>query len=122
MELTGEARYTERGREAHVRGNGADRSAPPSRGREGAGTRKHGLAPTGRVRLSEGECGRVDMGQARLTGLSWAKIVFPFSFPFEFLIPFLFIFSMEFKSNQSTISNSNISNMCINQKESLSSA
>jgi hypothetical protein len=34
-------------------------------------------------------------------GPTWAEIGFPFCS--EFLIPFLFIFSMEFKSNQTTI-------------------
>jgi hypothetical protein len=46
---------------------------------------------------------------------------FLFFFYSEFLIPFLFIFSFEFKLNQTTNSNLNISNMCINQKQSLSS-
>jgi hypothetical protein len=41
---------------------------------------------------------RGSLGRA---GLLWAELVFPFSS--EFLIPFLFIFSMELKSNQSTI-------------------
>jgi hypothetical protein len=48
---------------ACARGTDADRSTPPSRGREGAGM--HGLALTGGVRLSEGECER-----AR----SWAEL------------------------------------------------
>jgi hypothetical protein len=39
-----------------------------------------------------------------------------FSFYSKFLIPFLFIFSFEFKSNQTTNSYLSISNMCINQK------
>jgi hypothetical protein len=50
----------------------------------------------------------------------WAA--FGFSFKSEFLIPFVFIFFFELKSNQTTNSNLNISNMCINQKQSLSSA
>jgi hypothetical protein len=50
----------------------------------------------------------------------WAALDFPFSS--EFSIPFVFILSFEFKSNQTTNSNLNISNMCINQKQSLSSA
>jgi hypothetical protein len=39
-----------------------------------------------------------------------------FSFKYEFLNPFIFIFSIEFKLNQATNPNLNISNMCINQK------
>jgi hypothetical protein len=50
----------------------------------------------------------------------WSSLGFPF--PSDFSNPFLFIFSFEFKSNQTTNSNLNISNMCINQKQSLSSA
>ena len=64
---------------------------------------------------------RTGLVRAGPNGLSWAEMGFPF-FSFEFPIPFLFIFSIEFKSNQSTNSNSNTSNMCINQKQSLSSA
>jgi hypothetical protein len=62
----------------------------------------------------------MELGRVGPTGRGWAEMVFPF--PFEFLIPFLFIISMELKSNQTTILISNISNMCINQKQSLSSA
>jgi hypothetical protein len=75
------------------------------------------LAWTCRVRLLENGSGRAGLGR---TGLGWAELAFPFSF--EFLIPFLFIFSIEFKSNQITNSNLNVSNMCINQKQSLSSS
>jgi hypothetical protein len=80
------------------------------------GTHERGLALIGGVPLSEGECERARrrVGLGRF-GLGWVKMVSPFSF--EFLIPFLFIFSMEFKSNQTIISNSNISNMCINQNK-----
>jgi hypothetical protein len=41
---------------------------------------------------------------------------FRFSFYSEFLIPFLFVFSFEFKSNQTTNSNRNIISTCIKQK------
>jgi hypothetical protein len=114
--LTGQARGAERGSDP-------DKSAPPSRGTKGgAGTRALASAdkwgPPGRGRA-----------RAREVGPSWAKwpresvgLHFLFLFSFEFLVHFLFIFSFEFKSNQATNSNSNISNMCINQKQSLSSA
>jgi hypothetical protein len=42
MVLMSGAYYVESGRGAHARGSGTDRSAPPSRGREGAGMREHG--------------------------------------------------------------------------------
>jgi hypothetical protein len=57
-------------------------------------------------------------GEGWLNG--WGALFFPVSF--EFLIPFVFIYSFEFKSNQTTNSNLNISNMCINQIQSLSSS
>jgi hypothetical protein len=78
------------------------------------------LAPTLRSHWSErsGEAG------ARLEWVEWAERLrgrgclafFRLFFYSEFLIPFLFIFSFEFKSNQATNSNLNISNMCIKQK------
>jgi hypothetical protein len=46
--LTDGARGTERGWGARMRGIGADRSAPPGRGREGVWTRGRELAPTAR--------------------------------------------------------------------------
>jgi hypothetical protein len=49
--------------------------------------------------------------------VGWADLWF--FFYSEFLIHFLFIFSFEFKSNHTTNANLNISNMCINQKQSL---
>jgi hypothetical protein len=64
--------------------------------------------------------GHAGLGRVGPTGRGWAEMIFPFSF--EFLILFIFIFSMEFKSNQATILNSNISNMCINQKQILNSS
>jgi hypothetical protein len=83
--------------------------------------------PTGWACLVEGERGRVHTGVSWAWWaewprgrVGWAALVFPFSF--EFLIHFIFIFYFEFKSNQTTNSNLNISNMCINQKQSLSSA
>jgi hypothetical protein len=91
---------------AHARGrNDAHSSGPPSRGREGAGAWVQGAGPSGPT-SREREV--------------WAALAFPFSFKFS--IRFLFIFSFKFKSNQTTNSNLNISNMCINQKQSLSSA
>jgi hypothetical protein len=81
---------------AHVgEGFGADRSVPPrrERGRADARCGRAGLnGPKGRA---EGRC-----------GLLW---VFPFSS--KFLISFL-----EFKSNQATNSNLNISSICIKQR------
>jgi hypothetical protein len=62
--LTGRAYRAERGRGARARGNGADRLAPPGKGREGAGMREHGLAPTGVACLSRG-------GGACEAGLKW---------------------------------------------------
>jgi hypothetical protein len=67
--LTDGARCIEGGRGAHARGSGAYRSAPPSRGRDGVGTREQGLALIGGVRLLEGECG---LARACGDGLSWA--------------------------------------------------
>jgi hypothetical protein len=74
-----------------------------------------GLAPPGRVREGAGARGR-ELGQMVEGEGDWAN--FLFFFYSEFLIPFLFIFFIKFKSNQTTNSNLNISNMCINQKQS----
>jgi hypothetical protein len=82
----------QRGNGTRARGIGADRSAPPGRGRGGAGIRGRESAPTPLAR------GRGWLGW---TGPTWAEIGFPCSS--EFLIHFLFIFSMDFKSNQTTI-------------------
>jgi hypothetical protein len=60
--LTGGARCTKRGQGTSARGNGADRSAPSDRGREGAGRRERWLALIGGVRLSEAECGHAGLG------------------------------------------------------------
>jgi hypothetical protein len=73
--------------------------------------RAKGTTPTGGSHRAEGKGAGTR---------SWAD--FWFFFYSEFSIPFLFIYSIEFKSNQTTHLNSNISNMCINQKQSLSSA
>jgi hypothetical protein len=100
-----------------LEGNDADRTIPPRRGRDGVGMRRRGLASIGGARLLGGGWAHA---RARGVGPSWAEMAFPFSF--EFIIHFLFIFSIEFKSNQTTNSNSNISSMCINQKQSLISA
>jgi hypothetical protein len=70
-------RERERGREGAV--VGADRRGPPVRHRRRA--------------------------RARLSGLTWAEIGFPFSW--DFLIAFLFIFSRVFNSNSNQVSNSN---------------
>jgi hypothetical protein len=55
-------------------------------------------------------------------GPAWAEMVFPFFS--EFLIDFLFIFSSELNSNSNSNidSNSNMSNICIKQKNNLGSA
>jgi hypothetical protein len=76
------------------------------------------------VREREGEIG------APLEWDEWAKRLgrrgFWASFAFSFILNFYFLFFLfspfEFKYNQTTNSNLNISNMCINQKQSLSSA
>jgi hypothetical protein len=52
--LTGGTRCADRGLGAHARGNDTDRTAPPCRGREGAGMHGHGFALTGGVCLSGG--------------------------------------------------------------------
>jgi hypothetical protein len=62
-----------------------------------------------------GGCARERAGSGGPNGRErevWAAFCFPFSS--EFSIPFLFIFSLKFKLNQTTNSNLNISNMCIN--------
>jgi hypothetical protein len=73
-------------------------------------------APTGRPHRAErARAGTRASWAERLRGGGLlAALVFPFYS--EFLIPFLFIFSFEFKSNQTTNSILDISNMCINQK------
>jgi hypothetical protein len=54
------------------------------------------------------------LGQKVEQGALPASLGFPFSS--EFLISFLFIFSFEFKSNEATNSNLNISSICIKQR------
>jgi hypothetical protein len=104
--LMGRTHGAKRG-SAHVaRDVGADRLAPSGKGREGrARACRRGLGRLGRKAEGEGV---------------WTT--FMFFFYYEVLVPFVFVFSIEFKSNQDTNSNLNISNMCINQKQSLSSA
>jgi hypothetical protein len=87
---------------AHAHGRAresADRASPPVywRGREGARGRNRPRGLKGR----EG-------------GGSWADLAFSFSS--EFLSLFLLFYSFEFKTNQTTNSNLNNLNMCINQK------
>jgi hypothetical protein len=91
----------------HVRGwIGVDRPVPPSsereRGRESARARTWAVADRWDLPVRR-------RGRARgLAGLSWAEgAEFGLSFSLEFLMPFLFIFSMDFKSNSTQISNSN---------------
>jgi hypothetical protein len=78
--------------------------------------------PTDGTHWAEGErgqargCGRAGPNWAKRLGEEgvWASL--GFSFYSEFLICFLFVFSFEFKSNQITNSNWNISSICIKQK------
>jgi hypothetical protein len=125
-------------------GNCAHGRGPLHRGREGCAEGE--MAPTARSHLLERERGsgcagegndadrqvppRSERGCGRAwahgAGPSWAEteagLISGFSFILNFLFLFFFIYSIEFKSNQTTNSNSNISNMCINQKQSLNSA
>jgi hypothetical protein len=64
--LTDEARGTEREWGARMREADADRLAPLGRGREGASTRGHGLAPIGGVHLLGRERARAGLGRAGL--------------------------------------------------------
>jgi hypothetical protein len=77
-ELTGGDGGTERGRAGAREGNWANRSAPQCSEREG-GKRVRALrvAPTCGTRLS-GRGG----ARARLSGLPWAELAFPFSWNF----------------------------------------
>jgi hypothetical protein len=81
--LTGGTHCAERGRGVWAKGNGADRSAPQGRVREGLGACERRLALTAGVRLSVGRRARADargwteLGQ---TGLGWAELVFSFFF------------------------------------------
>jgi hypothetical protein len=86
------------------------------------GEREWGCAGAGWCRQAGPAC-QGGSGHARglgRAGSAGLKMVLPFSF--EFLIPFsfYFLYGIQIKSNHN--SNSNISNMCINQKQSLSSA
>jgi hypothetical protein len=67
----------------------------------------------------EGEQARAGM-QARPNAEGGLKTVFPFFFWISNFFSFYFLYGIQIKSNHN--SNSNISNMCINQKQSLSSA
>jgi hypothetical protein len=101
-----------------LRGTGARRETTqrrwvgPSAQREGERAQLVRLAPivgsTGQMERGGHELGQKAEGEG-----DWAT--FLFFFYCEFLIPFLFIFSIEFKSNQTTNPNLNILNMCINQ-------
>jgi hypothetical protein len=114
--LTGRAHDVE----AQARGgkqHDADGSGPQRRERERA--RLGRLAPTGWPHRVDGERGRARAGpKGRGRGGLGCFLFFFYS---EFLIHFIFIFSIEFKYNQTTNSNLYISNMCINRKQSLSS-
>jgi hypothetical protein len=110
------------------RAGSADRADPPAEGERGQRACERGLAGTERrgplVIGREGAGARAGWAwwaERPSEGGSWVPLSF-FPFSSEFLFPFLFIFSFEFKSNQTTNSNLNISNMCINHKQSLSSA
>jgi hypothetical protein len=105
-------------------GDNADGSGPRRRERgsgRGWGGWHRQVGPTAHRESEGAHAGRLgQMGRKADREGVWAA--FCFSFYFEFLIPFLFISSIEFKFNQTTNSNLNILNMCINQKQSLSSA
>jgi hypothetical protein len=84
-------------------------------GERGCKAREALLALTGGGSMS----GRERVCGAGPSWASWSDLGFPFSF--QFLIPFFyFLYGVQIISNHN--SNSNISNMCINQKQSLSSA
>jgi hypothetical protein len=74
--------------------------------------------PTGGAHCVARERGRA-RGRLGLMGrkaeLRKVACCLPFYFYSKFLISFLFIFSIEFKSNQTTNSNLNVSNICIKQ-------
>jgi hypothetical protein len=85
--------------------------------------------PTGRTHRTERGKGKRactrEGGDGSLGPKGWeggSRASFYFSFILNFLILFLIFSSFEFKSNQPTNTNLNISNMCINQKQSLGSA
>jgi hypothetical protein len=121
--LTGWAHGVEARMRSRLKRYNADGAGPQRR--ESGGTCAKGAAPIGRPQRAEGEKGGCARGrgwpdglkgrEGGVAGLFWV-------FSSEFLFPFLFILSFEFKSNQTINSNLNISNMCINQKQSLSSA
>jgi hypothetical protein len=108
----------------HRRVVGAGKPGPWTKG--GRGARGRAAALTGWARPIE----RAGRGSGR--GVRWAgwakrprgkgiRAYLIFLFIFEFLILFLLFSSFEFKTNQTTNTNLNISNICINQKQSLGS-
>jgi hypothetical protein len=103
--LTGGDDGAERGRAGAREGNSADWSAPQCSEREREEASALKFAPTGGARLSGiGARGHGRAG-ARLSGLTWAELGFPFSR--DFLIALLFNFSRVFNSNSNQVSNSN---------------
>jgi hypothetical protein len=100
-------------REDGVRARG--RTMPTGWPHREEGERKWGCVGAGWHRQARPTC----QGEGEHAGLGRTRLKCFFLFSFEFIIPFLFIFSIEFKSNHTINSNSNISSMCINQKLSL---
>jgi hypothetical protein len=94
------------GERAHARETaptGRPHSAAREREREEASALK--FAPTGGARLSGIGARGHGRARARLSGLTWAELGFPFSR--DFLIALLFNFSRVFNSNSNQVSNSN---------------
>jgi hypothetical protein len=88
------------------------------RAREHAGKRS---APTGWTHRVEGAEERAHAGRAGPNGPkgragAGCGLLLPFPFNRDFYSLFFFIFSIEFKPNQATNSNLNISNICIKQR------
>jgi hypothetical protein len=100
------------------RGWGDSGYASKVAGKRGSGARLRELAPTGRSH----QAARAREPARRLGELGlkvesrWFAGCIGFSFYSESLIPFSFIFSFEFKPNQATNSNLNISSICIKQR------
>ena len=94
------------GERAHARETaptGRPHSAAREREREEASALR--FAPTGGARLSGIGARGHGRARARLSGLTWAELGFPFSR--DFLIALLFNFSRVFNSNSNQVSNSN---------------
>jgi hypothetical protein len=104
-------------------GIGTDRVGPLSRERAVArmreGRRRH-AGPRWQREIARAGKGKW-AAWAERPGKGGSRASFYFSFILNFLIIFLLFSSFEFKSNQPTNTNLNISNMCINQKQSLGS-